>query len=106
MTNIFNGESPRAVMTWRRLSRYMDALDSAGELRRVSEPVDCHLEAGTIADKLVKSKGPAILFEQPRLADGSISEFPLAMNLLEHTSELIVLWVSKNHQKSANEWLV
>ena len=46
----------------------MDALDSAGELRRVSEPVDCHLEAGTIADKLVKSKGPAILFEQPRLA--------------------------------------
>ena len=81
MTNIFNGESPRAVMTWRRLSRYIDALDSAGELRRVSEPVDCHLEAGTIADKLVKSKGPAILFEQPRLADGSISEFPLAMNL-------------------------
>ena len=68
-------------MTWRRLSRYIDALDSAGELRRVSEPVDCHLEAGTIADKLVKSKGPAILFEQPRLADGSISEFPLAMNL-------------------------
>ena len=58
MTNIFNGESPRDVMTWRRLSRYIDALDSAGELRRVSDPIDCHLEAGTIADKLVKSQGP------------------------------------------------
>ncbi len=68
-------------MTWRRLSRYLEALEGAGELRRVAEPIDCHLEAGCIADKLVKAGGPAVIFEQPRLADGSISEFPLAMNL-------------------------
>ena len=69
------------MMAWVRSARYLEALEGAGELLRVTEPVDCYLEAGCIADKLVKRGGPAILFEQPRLADGSVSEFPLAMNL-------------------------
>ncbi len=69
------------LMAWVRSARYLAALESAGELLRVAEPVDCYLEAGCIADKLVKRGGPAVLFEQPRLADGSVSEFPLAMNL-------------------------
>ena len=81
VANILNDESPRGAMTWHRLSRYLDALEGAGELLRVSEPIDCHLEAATIADKLVKRGGPSVIFEQPRLHDGSISEFPLAMNL-------------------------
>ena len=68
-------------MAWVRSARYLEALEGAGELLRVTEPVDCYLEAGCIADKLVKRGGPAILFEQPRLADGTVSEFPLAMNL-------------------------
>ena len=68
-------------MAWVRLSRYLDALEASGELKRVSEPINCQLEAGCIADKLVKKGGPAIIFEKPLLADGSISEFPLAMNL-------------------------
>ena len=69
------------LMTWRSLTRYLEALEADGELRKVDSPVDCYLEAGCIADKLVKRGGPAMLFEQPRLADGTISEFPLAMNL-------------------------
>ena len=81
VTNILNDESPRGAMAWHRLSRYLDALEGAGELHRVAEPIDCHLEAATIADKLVKRGGPSVIFEQPRLHDGSISEFPLAMNL-------------------------
>ena len=93
-------------MTWRRLSRYIDALESAGELHRVSEPIDCHLEAATIADKLVKSNGPAVLFEQPRLADGTISEFPLAMNLFgsyERTNRALGV---ESPRKSVSEWSV
>ena len=46
---------------------------------RNTQPVDCYLEAGCIADKLVKNGGPAIIFEQPILADGTISKIPLAM---------------------------
>ena len=68
-------------MGWRRLSRYIRALEDQGDLIRVTHPVDCYLEAGCIADKLVKNDGPAVIFEKPRLADGTISELPLAMNL-------------------------
>ena len=48
---------------------------------RISRPVDVVYEAGAIADLLVKNDGPAVLFEQPRLADGTISKIPLVMNI-------------------------
>ena len=68
-------------MGWRRLGRYLRSLEDKGDLIRIQHPVDCNLEAGCIADKLVKNGGPAVIFEQPILADGSISKIPLAMNL-------------------------
>lgn len=72
-------------MAWRTLSRWIADLDKRGELLRISRPVKVELEAGCIADKLVKSEGPAVLFEKPELPDGSISEIPLAMNLFGTT---------------------
>ena len=48
---------------------------------RISRPVDIVYEAGAIADLLVKNDGPAVLFEKPRLADGTISKIPLVMNI-------------------------
>ena len=68
-------------MVWRTLTRYIRSLEDSGELIRVADPVDVELEAGCFADRLVKRGGSAILFEQPRLPDGTISEIPLAMNL-------------------------
>ena len=68
-------------MAWRTLARYVQSLEDSGELIRVADPVDVELEAGCFADRLVKRGGGAILFEQPRLPDGSISDLPLAMNL-------------------------
>ena len=75
------GRTFPATMGWRRLGRYLRSLEDKGDLIRVKHPVDCYLEAGCIADKLVKNGGPAVIFEQPRLPDGTISKFPLAMNL-------------------------
>ena len=69
------------LMAWRDLREYLLNLRDSDELIRISHPVDCYLEAGCIADKLVKKGGPAIIFDQPRLANGEISKFPLAMNL-------------------------
>ena len=46
----------------------------------MKKPVDVEYEAGAIADLLVKNDGPAVLFEQPRLTDGTISPIPLLMN--------------------------
>jgi len=68
-------------MALRDLREYLLNLRDSDELVRISHPVDCYLEAGCIADKLVKKGGPAIIFDQPRLANGEISKFPLAMNL-------------------------
>ncbi len=68
-------------MGWRSLEEFVRELESRGELLRVSHPVDLEFEAGCIADRLVKTGGPAVIFDQPRLADGTISKFPLAMNL-------------------------
>ena len=58
----------------------MNHLEERGELLRIDRPVDVVYEAGAIADLLVKNDGPAVLFEQPRLADGTISSIPLLMN--------------------------
>ena len=49
-------------MAWRNLSRYVKSLEAAGELVRIQRPVDVELEAGCIADLLVKSDGPAVVF--------------------------------------------
>ncbi|MGB0951550.1 MAG: hypothetical protein ACPGWQ_06120, partial [Poseidonia sp.] len=67
-------------MAWKTLRRWMNHLEEQGELLRIDRPVDVVFEAGAIADLLVKNDGPAVLFEQPRLADGSISSIPLLMN--------------------------
>tara|TARA_B100001109_G_scaffold106259_1_gene86772 strand:+ start:1537 stop:3399 length:1863 start_codon:yes stop_codon:yes gene_type:complete len=68
-------------MNWGNLTEYVRALEDKGELLRISHPIDLKFEAGCIADYLVKKEGPAVIFDQPRLADGNISRFPLAMNL-------------------------
>ncbi|MBT5280077.1 MAG: UbiD family decarboxylase [Euryarchaeota archaeon] len=68
-------------MAWPDLRTYLRSLEDNGDLLRISHPVDVHLEAGCIADKFVKRDGPAIIFDQPRLANGRISEFPLVMNI-------------------------
>lgn len=63
------------------MSRWLDHLKSQGELLQIDREVDVEYEAGAIADLLVKNNGPAVLFSQPRLADGSIAQIPLVMNL-------------------------
>ena len=68
-------------MAWVRLRRFLKHLEKRGEVLRINRPVDVAYEAGAIADLLVKNDGPAVVFEQPRLADGSISPMPLVMNL-------------------------
>lgn len=46
------------------LRGFIDALERAGELRRVTAPVDPDLEIAEIVDRSVKGYGPALLFER------------------------------------------
>ncbi len=63
-------------MAFRDLREYLSVLEERGELTRIRAPVSAELEAAEIADRAVKSGGPALLFEN---VQGS--SVPLAMNL-------------------------
>ncbi|MGA2382129.1 MAG: menaquinone biosynthesis decarboxylase [Gemmatimonadales bacterium] len=65
------------------LRDFVAALDEAGELVRVKEPVSVDREITEIADRCMKSPGggPALLFERPVLRGGTASRIPVAINL-------------------------
>lgn len=70
-------------MAYSSYREFVDQLDSAGELRRITEPVATELEITAIADREMKSPGggKALLFEKPTV-NGRISPFPLAINTM------------------------
>jgi 4-hydroxy-3-polyprenylbenzoate decarboxylase len=68
-------------MSYRSLREFLDLLDRAGELRRVTAPVSTVLEMTEIQTRLLAEKGPAVLFEAPVLADGRTSPIPVLVNL-------------------------
>ncbi|OIO56549.1 MAG: 4-hydroxy-3-polyprenylbenzoate decarboxylase [Alphaproteobacteria bacterium CG_4_10_14_0_2_um_filter_63_37] len=47
------------------LRGFLDLLESRGDLKRVSEPVDPKLEMSLLSQKVLESGGPALLFESP-----------------------------------------
>ncbi len=65
------------------LGEFIDAIEAAGDLVRVREPVKARLELCEIADRAMKKPGggPALLFENVVLDSGARSEFPVAINL-------------------------
>lgn len=61
-------------MSFRNLQQFIDALEKEGELLRIKEFVDPDLEITEIADRYIKSNGPALLFENTG------TSFPLLIN--------------------------
>ncbi len=57
------------------LQEFVTALEKDGDLTRVRVPVDPHLEATAIVQRVLREKGPALLFEQP-----TRGEIPLLLN--------------------------
>ncbi len=53
-------------MKFRDIREFIAFLEQRGELRRISTPVDPRLEITEIADRVIKSGGPALLFENPQ----------------------------------------
>ncbi|HEY5542379.1 MAG TPA: menaquinone biosynthesis decarboxylase [Candidatus Binatia bacterium] len=50
-------------MPYNSLLDFVQVLERAGELRRIAHPVKAELEIAEIADRVMKSGGPALLFE-------------------------------------------
>src|SRR5712691_4904726 len=70
-------------MAYRSFRQFLDALEQAGELKRITVPVDTDLLIAEWADREMKSPGggKALLFEQP-IVDGKKSAFPVAINTM------------------------
>jgi 4-hydroxy-3-polyprenylbenzoate decarboxylase len=70
-------------VTLDNIQQFIDAIENAGELVRVTEPVAAKLELSEIADRVMKQPGggPALLFENVILDDGSKSSMPVGINL-------------------------
>src|SRR6266446_5464512 len=70
-------------MAYRSFRHFLETLEQAGELTRVSDPIDTDLLITALADREMKSSGggKALLFEQP-VVDGQVSKFAVAMNTM------------------------
>ena len=62
---------------------WVNQLDKAGELRRISQPIATELEITELADREMKQPrgGKALLIEKPTV-NGVVSPFPVAINTL------------------------
>src|SRR5437763_1973016 len=62
---------------------FLNQLEAAGELKRISQPIATELEITELADREMKSPGggKALLIEKPSVK-GTVSPFPLAINTL------------------------
>ncbi len=52
-------------MKYRDLREFLAALEERGELKKITTPVSPHLQMTEICDRVLRSGGPAILFENP-----------------------------------------
>ena len=68
-------------MAYKSLRDFIEKLEADGDLVRVAEPVAVNLEMTEIQLRLLAEGGPAVLFEQPVMDDGSISDMPVLVNL-------------------------
>src|SRR5436190_806538 len=62
---------------------FLNTLERAGELKRISQPVATELEITELADRQMKSPGggKALLIEKPTV-NGVVSPFPVAINTM------------------------
>jgi 4-hydroxy-3-polyprenylbenzoate decarboxylase len=83
---------------------FVNALDRAGELKRITQPVATELEITAIADREMKlpGGGKALLFEQPTV-NGVVSPFPVAINTLGSHKRMAMSMEANSVDEVANE---
>lgn len=84
-------------MKYKDLRDFIDLLEKRGELKRIAHPVDPNLEMTEICDRVLRAKGPAILFENPIGYDT-----PVLANLFG-TPERVALGMGEESVESLRE---
>lgn len=68
-------------MSYQSLRDFLEMLEQAGDLVRVSEPVSTYLEMTEIQTRLLAEGGPAVIFENPVDQQGEPTGMPVLVNL-------------------------
>ncbi|RFB04893.1 UbiD family decarboxylase [Parvularcula marina] len=68
-------------MAYKSLRDFIEKLESAGELIRITEPVSTVLEMTELQRRMLETGGPALLIEKPVRDDGEPSDMPVLINL-------------------------
>jgi 4-hydroxy-3-polyprenylbenzoate decarboxylase len=91
-------------MAYDSFGQFVQALDKAGELKRVSQPLATELEITALADREMKSPGggKALLIEQPTV-NGQASPFPLAINALGSEKRMAMSMGAGSVEEAARE---
>ena len=91
-------------MAFESFGDFVRALDKAGELKRITQPVATELEITEIADREMKQPGggKALLFEKPTV-NGVVSPFPVAINTLGSHKRMAMSMGAETVDDVANE---
>src|ERR1041385_4691790 len=83
---------------------FVNRLEVAGELKKISEPAATELEITEIADREMKSPsgGKGLLFEKPTV-NGKASPFPLAINTMGSWKRMALSLGAESVDAVANE---
>ncbi|UCH38463.1 MAG: 4-hydroxy-3-polyprenylbenzoate decarboxylase [Gammaproteobacteria bacterium] len=84
-------------MEYRDLRDFIDQLEKQGDLKRIDQRVDPNLEITEISDRVLRSGGPALLFENP-----ASSSIPLLANLFG-TERRVALALGEENAASLRE---
>lgn len=84
-------------MKYKDLRDFIHQLEKQGELKRVTLPIDTNLQMTEIADRTLRAKGPAILFENPVGSD-----IPVLANLFG-TPERVALAMGQTSVSALRE---
>ena len=105
-------------MSFTDLRAFIRYLEQSGDLCRVKEPVDTALEITALSQRVLKSSGPALLFEKPVdhsvpvLANlfGTVSRVNLSLGIkdpgeLRQLGEMLAFFKSPELPKNTSDWM-
>ena len=84
-------------MKYKDLRDFLAQLEAKGQLKRITQEVDPNLEMTEIADRTLRAKGPALLFENPKGYDT-----PVLLNLFG-TPERVAMGMGQNSVEALRE---
>ncbi len=84
-------------MKYKDLRDFIDLLEQRGQLKRIKQEIDPHLEMTEICDRTLRAQGPALLFEKPKG-----SSIPVLGNLFG-TPERVALGMGEDSVSALRE---